>query len=250
MVAPLAQMGAVPVRPRLLDLFCGAGGASVGYERAGFDVVGVDIAPQKNYPFRFWQLDVLTLEPWVLSAFDAIHASPPCQAYSVTRHLTTKEHPDLVADTRHLLSETGLPYVIENVVGAPLIDPVMMCGSSFGLDVRRHRLFETNWLLFVPPCAHGWQTPRFETQISHTRANQRRRKGLATVVSVSGHETNFYRSGVVQVNGYGSAGSGVELWREAMDIDWMTRDELAQAIPPVYTEVIGHQLMAHVRVTA
>src|SRR5262249_42856191 len=132
------------VKPRLLDLFCGAGGAAMGYHRAGFEVVGVDIKPQPNYPFQFVCADALAvlrgeadIDIGRPERIDAIHASPPCQAYSVLKHLSSGDHPDLVAETRTLLQSTGLLYVIENVPGAPLRDPVTICGSSLGLDVRR-----------------------------------------------------------------------------------------------------------------
>jgi DNA (cytosine-5)-methyltransferase 1 len=198
----------------------------MGYHRAGFDVVGVDIRPQPNYPFEFEQADALTFllecgpfRGW----FDAIHASPPCQAHSSMRHMwNAGDHPDLVAATRELLRATGLPYVIENVVGAPLIDPVMICGSSLGLKVRRHRLFETNWPLMAPPCAHGGQ-------------------GVPVGVYGTGGGGQMTR---------GVKARGVAEARTVMDIDWMTLGELAQAIPPAYTELIGHQLLAHVQAVA
>lgn len=136
--------------------------------------------------------------------------------------------------------------MIENVPGAPLLEPVQLCGSSLGLDVRRHRLFESNVALLVPPCQHGWQTPRFDTQISATRAKVRKPR-LARVVSVAGHDTAFYRAGVVHVFWAGGGKGGIDLWRHAMGIDWLGRKELAQAIPPAYTELIGHQLAAAVR---
>ena len=142
-------------KPRLLDLFCGAGGCSVGYYRAGFEVVGVDIVPQPNYPFEFYQADALGFDfdpGW----FHAVHASPPCQAYSSLRGFTTTEYPQLIEYVRELLIQTGLPYVIENVVGAPLINPIRLCGSSFGLKVWRHRLFETSFQIpLLPPCSHS-----------------------------------------------------------------------------------------------
>jgi DNA (cytosine-5)-methyltransferase 1 len=219
------------VRPMLLDLFCGAGGCSVGYQRAGFDVVGVDIEPQPNYPFEFHQHDALPFLRGVAAmrtiAFegrvDAIHASPPCQAHSTLKaRWKDHDHPDLVAATRELLMAAGLPYVIENVEGAPLHEPVTICGSSLGLNVRRHRLFETNWGLMVPPCAHGWQTKRFDVY-EHGKWRK------AATVPVYGH-------GGGKANAHGP---------EAMGIDWMTRAELVQAIPPAYTELIGHQLMQH-----
>ena len=224
-------------KPRLLDLFSGAGGAAAGYADAGFEVVGVDHVAQPHYPFRFYRgdaLDVLTqlvegTASWPHGEFDAIHASPPCQAHStlkaVTRHI---DHPDLVAATRDLLERTGLPYVIENVPGAPLIDPVTLCGSSLGLDVRRHRCFETNWgPPMVPGCAHGQQEPRFDVW----------------------EHGKWRKSPTVPV--YGSGGrKAVEHWASAMDIDWMSRAELAQAIPPAFTELLGHQLMAHLEARA
>lgn len=214
------------MKPRLLDLFCGAGGCSVGYDRAGFEVVGVDSAPQPRYPFEFHQADAMTFP---LEGFDAIHASPPCQAHSSiakqqrTRRPDTYDHPDLVAATRDRLRATGLPFVIENVLGAPLENPVLLCGSSFGLNVRRHRLFEVHgFALMALPCAHHWQTPRF-------RSLDKRRGGeLASVVGVHGHQ-NY-------------AGER-ELREWAMDISWMSPYELAQAIPPAYTEHIGAYLL-------
>lgn len=154
-------------RPRLLDLFCCAGGAGMGYYRAGFDVVGVDIAPQPHYPFAFHQADALDFLAEHGHEFDAIHASPPCQLYSTTKyaHEDNGTHPDLLAPTRQALIECGIPYVIENVEGAPLIDPLTLCGSEFGLrapDVdglplalRRHRLFESSvWLMGAGGCFH------------------------------------------------------------------------------------------------
>ncbi len=145
------------MRPRLLDACCCQGGASKGYHDAGFDVVGVDIDPQPRYPFEFHRADVLEVlracdpYPEVLGwRFDAIHASPPCQAHSGTQRIQQNDHPDLIGEMRELLERTGLPYVIENVPGAPLRDPVELCGEMFGLRTYRHRLFETNWPLTVP----------------------------------------------------------------------------------------------------
>ena len=144
------------MKPRLLDLFCGAGGAAMGYHRAGFEVVGVDINPQPHYPFEFIQGDAVevALDAWRL--FDAIHASPPCQAYSWSaKRWAEVERAELVAPTRSLLADIGRPYVIENVVGAPLIDPITLCGEMFGLEVIRHRLFESNqWLMSMPHRKH------------------------------------------------------------------------------------------------
>lgn len=219
-------------RPRILDLFSGAGGAAAGYHRAGFDVVGVDIRAQPRYPFEFVQADALAYVAEHGHEFDAIHASPPCQAYSTTRHLTRatnrerESYDDLVEPTRRLLTTAGRPYIIENVVGAPLIDPVQLCGSSFGLPLRRHRLFESSIVLLVPPCAH---------------------KQLPKVWPTSLGSPAFRRVGQLTryVGVYGSThGRGEHArWKAAMGIDWMARRELTQAIPPVYTELLGGQLI-------
>lgn len=205
---------------RLLDAFCGAGGCSVGYSRAGFDVVGVDINPQPNYPFEFRQGDALEFIAAHGHEFDVIHASPPCQAYSVLKHLTTKDSPELVEEVRDLLFATGKPFVIENVPGAPLDNPLVLCGSMFGLPLIRHRLFECRPALWFPPgpcqCKHLY---------THAGNGVSSFGNGATAISVAGHN---YR-----------ADDG----RLAMGIDWMTRSELSQAIPPAYTEYIGRQLL-------
>lgn len=138
------------MKPRCIDLFCCAGGSSKGYARAGFDVVGVDIEPQPNYPFPFIRADVTELDPRFLATFDFIAASPPCQRYSNAQRLMGNRHPDLVAPTRALLKAAKRPYAIENVVGAPLIDPVELCGAMFGLRVYRHRLFEYSFSVKAP----------------------------------------------------------------------------------------------------
>jgi DNA (cytosine-5)-methyltransferase 1 len=207
-------------RPRLLDLFCGAGGAAMGYHRAGFDVTGVDIAPQPHYPFKFHRGDAMT---WPLDGYDAIHASPPCQAYSAATQMHDRtRHPDLVDAVRDRLAGAGVPYVIENVAGSPLRNWAQVCGSGLGMvRIRRHRWFESNVMLLGVPCAHG----------------QNRR-----VMSVTGHGEN---------GGDGKVGPG---WLTvdrvaAMGIDWMTRDEMSLAIPPAYTEHIGTQLLAYIEVT-
>jgi DNA (cytosine-5)-methyltransferase 1 len=169
------------VRPRILDLFCGAGGAGMGYHRAGFDVVGVDLAPQPHYPFEFSQSDALAWLDYPLTLglrFDAIHASPPCQAYSAMsacRPGLADQYPDLVAPTRELLEATGLPYVIENVPRAPLRDPVTLCGHMFGLPLYRHRLFEANFPIDQPehPARHpGEQSGPLEARNDHQRQRQ------------------------------------------------------------------------------
>jgi DNA (cytosine-5)-methyltransferase 1 len=210
----------------LLDLFCGAGGCSVGYYRAGFNVVGVDLTFQKNYPFKFHQADAMT---YPLEDFDAIHASPPCQAYSNVSGRSKKAggtaYLDLVEPIRQRLLASRRPFVIENVVGAPLVRPFQLCGSSFGLNVRRHRLFEPFGFEvgLVPPCAHHWQRPRFRS-LDSQRAGK-----LACVIGVHGH-----------LNYPGES----ELRKLAMGIDWMTTHELSQAIPPAYTFFIGRRLIA------
>lgn len=238
--------------PRLLDLFCGAGGAAMGYHRAGFEVVGVDIRPQPNYPFPFIQedaLEVLQDPGWLRGEyddkdrFDAVHASPPCQAHSTIGKQVRRlrpgqyEHPDLVAPTRELLQAAGLPYVIENVMGAPLRNPIMLCGSSFGLNVRRHRLFETSFSVMSMPCAHHWQLPRFRS------LDKRRNNLMSTVPNHGGGQV----ASVVGVHGHINYSGERDLREWAMGVDWMTPYELTQAIPPAYTEFIGTQLVAYLK---
>lgn len=206
--------------PRLLDLFCGAGGASMGYHLAGWDVVGVDISPQKRYPFEFHQGDAMTFP---LEGFDAIHASPPCLRFTALKDMwNAKAHPDLLTPTRERLRAVGTPYVIENVPGAPMAKDLMLCGTMFGLgtrdaELRRHRLFESCCLRPSLICHHG----------RHPR-----------VIGVyGGHGRDRRRT--VNTQDY-----SVEERREAMGIDWMTGTELSQAIPPAYTAWIGTQLLA------
>ena len=211
------------MKPRLLDLFCGAGGCSVGYSRAGFDVVGVDLKPQPNYPYEFHQGDALALTPWVVENFDAIHASPPCQAFSLasTFHPGTQaKHDDLVDATRTLLERSGLPWVMENVEGSPLRRDLVLCGEMFGLRVHRHRVFETGGGFYALQPRHQ---PHLLEGALH---NCDIREGVAR--QVAGNYANH------------------EDASDAMGIDWMTRKELSQAIPPAYTEFIGEQLMQHV----
>jgi DNA (cytosine-5)-methyltransferase 1 len=196
---------------RALDLFCGAGGASMGLHRAGFEVTGVDIAPQPRYPFAFVQGDALAAE---IGGFDFVWASPPCQRYSMySRNLGTAESfPDLVAVVRSKLVASGLPYVIENVVGAPLVATFVLCGTMFGLKVLRHRLFETSWPMnqLLPPCSHRGD----EIPVYGNGTPQWHRQRLGRNIHVAEQRT-------------------------AMDIDWMTRDEITQAIPPAYSEFLG-----------
>ena len=204
-------------RPRLLDLFCGAGGCAVGYHRAGFDVVGVDVKPQPRFPFEFIQADAFDYLEALMGLsrfgtdipFAAIHASPPCQAYSraTAWRGDRDKHPDLIAQTREGLSWFGVPYAIENVQEARhlLRGGFMLCGSSFGLPFRRHRWFELSVPVgeLVSPCQH--------------------RKGDYS-----------FDHGVKQAEA---------VYRDAMECDWMTVHESRQAIPPAYTEFIGRQLL-------
>jgi DNA (cytosine-5)-methyltransferase 1 len=225
-------------RPLLYDVFSGAGGASVGYSRAGFDVVGIDHKPQKNYPFKFIQMDAFAffaaVERGDFPQPGAWHCSPPCQAYSSLQAIWQNDHPDLVAATRAALKATGRAYVIENVVGSPLLTPTLLCGTMFRLGLagrrgylRRHRLFESGPSPFLPllttPCNHP--------------------NGVRSV-GVYGH------TGGSTKRGSGNHFWYVPDWKEAMGIDWMTRDELAQAIPPAYTSWVGSQLMLAIRARA
>jgi DNA (cytosine-5)-methyltransferase 1 len=215
------------MKPRLLDLFCCAGGVATGYSRAGFEVVGVDIDPQPHFPFEFIQADALTLPKAFMASFDAIHASPPCQSYSdlAKRNGNAHEWPRLIEPVREMLIKTGKPYVIENVSGAPMLNPVVLCGTMFkGLRVLRHRLFEANFLILTPP--HG------KHPICHTFDKRKSQYG----------KTNDMID-FVSVNGGGNC--TIAAARDAMGIDWMTKDELNEAIPPAYTEFIGKQLIKY-----
>lgn len=196
----------------------------MGYHRAGFDVVGVDIKAQKHYPFEFHQADALEYLAEHGPEFDVIHASPPCQAFSALKSMwNSRKHPDLIAPTREALRACGKPYIIENVPGAPLIAPFMLCGTMFGLGVgiaelRRHRLFEASFPVGLQtPCAHRL----FRQVIGVYGGHGRDRRRKANTQDFSTRQR-----------------------REAMGIDWMTGTELSQAIPPAYTEWIGKQLMA------
>jgi DNA (cytosine-5)-methyltransferase 1 len=223
-------------KPRLLDLFCCAGGAAVGYERAGFDVYGVDLSPQPNYPFKFVQGDAIqVLEKWGWW-FDAVHASPPCQRYSAgTRAVDRERHPDLVAPTRNALVELGKPWVIENVVGAPLRDPVMLCGRQFDLTATdtdgvelhldRHRMFETPWNLKAPKTCLPHDR---SLQVAGSYGGARRDKDEARFVRKGGYVPSF------------------SIQQQLLGIEWMKEKEMYQALPPAYTEYIGKQLIQYV----
>lgn len=231
-------------RLKVLDLFCKAGGCSRGYEMAGFEPTGVDIEPQKRYPYEFIQADALEVlkDHDFLDKFAFIHASPPCQCYSVTKHLSNGKHPDLVGPVRELLLATGKSYVIENVVGAPLVHPVRLCGSSFGLDLRRHRLFESDLFLRGSQCKHGWQTPRFPG-CSGWSGDRTKPSTVIQVCGRGGRRIAAVKRSALVIADSDYTVMNVDAWRRAMEIDWMTRDELAQAIPPAYTRFLGEQIL-------
>ena len=218
----------------VLDLFCGAGGASKGYVDAGFDVVGVDIAPQRNYPFNFVQKDAikeldhlvwLKNKGWKI-IFDLIHASPPCQRYSkmaACRPGLQEKYPDLIEEVRSRLKFIGIPYIIENVPQAPLENPVNLCGSQFNryaewpgwgkVVLRRHRHFESSLDLRESDVPHDHKT---------------------YAVTVAGHSP--------KKSGNNRHGTGyVAVAREIMGTEWMTREEMAESVPPCYTEFLGRQ---------
>lgn len=210
------------MKPLLIDLYCGAGGASVGYHRAGFDVIGVDHRPMPRYPYPFIQADALDwLATADLTGVSAIHASPPCQAYSQSTlgfRNAGKVYPDLLGPTREALKRTGLPWVVENVPGAPMRPDVVLCGCMFALPgLKRQRWFELSWAPFELrlPCSH--------------------REPIVTVIGHGPNQHSAYR----HVPGH----QWTALKHAAMGIDWMNRDELAQAIPPAYTEHIGIMLL-------
>jgi DNA (cytosine-5)-methyltransferase 1 len=194
----------------------------MGYQQAGFEVTGIDIKKQKRYPFEFIQADALEVMKDLnyLRSFDVITASPPCQTHSITQHLRNAQGKstdkiDLIPQTREALVLSGKPYVIENVKGAPLIDPIQLCGSSFGLKVRRHRIFESNLELIGSTCDHKAQ----------------------------GRPVGVYGSMRDEIPKGGKTATSIEEAREAMGINWMLWGDLVEAIPPVYTEFIGKQLM-------
>lgn len=207
---------------RALDLFCCAGGAAMGLHRAGYDVVGVDIRPQRNYPFAFVQADALQ-PPFDLCYFDLIWASPPCQAFSVASRNNIragKIYPNLIPQTRAMLQASGRLWIMENVPGAPLRSDVMLCGSMFGLPLVRHRIFETNFreLIMTPPCQHA--------EHPVTVCGSGTPSGVRARRTAAGLKDNTSREK-----------------REAMGIDWTTREELSQAVPPAYSEFLGRRLM-------
>lgn len=215
---------------RILDLYCCAGGAGVGYAQAGFEVVGIDKDEQPEYPFTFIKGDALKLGAEMAKDFDAIHASPPCQhftKYNNCRKNLKEKYEDLIEPTRQMLIESGKPYVIENVVGAPLLDPITLCGSMFGLDIRRHRLFESNIFIMQPECNHKmWEPNRFPGGRSRERGNAR-----------------TLCRGTIEI---GRWNIPIATQQKGMGIDWINDlRKLSEAIPPTYTKHIGEQLLSH-----
>jgi DNA (cytosine-5)-methyltransferase 1 len=209
---------------KLLDLFCGAGGASTGYALAGFEVTGIDVKHGKRYPFKYIKGDVLTYiaDLDFLRSFDVIHASPPCQTHSITQHLRNAQGKstskvDLIPQTRTALIAAGKPYIIENVPGSPLINPVLLCGSAFGLGVRRHRLFESNVAIRGTTCNHKEQ----------------------------GRPVGIYGSMRDEIPKGGKTAETMEQALNAMGITNMIWSELVEAIPPAYTKDLGIQLRQH-----
>jgi DNA (cytosine-5)-methyltransferase 1 len=233
------KRGVFALRPRLLDLFCGAGGASMGYHNAGWDVVGVDLRPQPSYPFQFVQDDVLhVFENWAsfencFGPFDAVHASCPCQRWSMNTPVSgdPMSHPDLITPTREFFLKLGLPYVIENVVRAPLRKPVLMCGAERGLRLgkyvlRRHRIFEANWSLWSRGCGCY--------------------RGDGITLGVYGGGTSDKARNPNTKGGRPYKGRGDER-KMIMGMPWCrTIAEVNEAIPPAYTEWIGAQLLASI----
>lgn len=208
--------------PILLDLYCGSGGAAMGYWQAGFMVIGVDHVAQREYPFPFYMADALEFLDWAGDVFDCYHASPPCQTHSITKRRVPPRnrthHVDWLPETRKRFQAlgAGVPWVIENVVGAPLESPIVLCGTMFGLNTYRHRLFESNIQLQLPDAPH----------LSH------RWKSARLGQRAKAHEFGQY------VGNF----PGVREAQDDLGAYWMTRSGIAQCIPPAYTHHIGRQL--------
>lgn len=217
------------MKPLLIDLYCGAGGASEGYHRAGWRIIGVDIKPQPRYPFEFIRADALMFD---LSAADAVHASPPCQFATLLKHAPGgRDHPNLIPATRERLLGAGVPYVIENVEPARawLRDPILLCGTMFGLkaqgcELRRHRLFQCSFPISPPACAHT-DGPVIGVYGGHARRRAAKHGGRGTKdVWIGGHSAAC---------------------AEAMDMEGCTLNEMSEAIPPPYTEFIGRAMLKY-----
>lgn len=226
--SPSGSAGSNPVSGTLkaIDLFCGAGGAGKGLQLAGFDVTGVDIDPQPNYPFAFIQADAFSVD---LSKYDFVWASPPCQHYCIgtrtNKHGDPGKYPDLIDKTREFLTKSGKPYIIENVEGAAkwMRSPIRLCGEMFGLRVIRHRLFESNMVLRSP------------------EHKKHRRPVKGTKKDGQPIQRSWYQC--VAGHGGNSMSFKAEDWREAMGIDWMSKEELVEAIPPAYSKYLGEQVI-------
>lgn len=217
---------------KILDLYCCAGGAAVGYAQAGFKVVGIDRDEQPEYPFTFIKGDALGLGAEMANEFDAIHASPPCQhftKYNNCRKNLKYKYEDLIELIRIMLIESGKPYIIENVVGSPLLAPITLCGSMFGLDIRRHRLFESNILLMQAECNHKiWNPNRFPGGRSRERGNAR-----------------MLCRGTIEI---GRWNIPIATQQKGMGINWINDlRKLSEAIPPAYTNFLGLQLLSFLK---
>ncbi|MFJ2906268.1 SAM-dependent methyltransferase [Streptomyces sp. NPDC087212] len=215
---PIRRVGP---RPLLLDLFCCQGGAARGYADAGFDVVGVDLAPQPRYPYRFVQADAVAFVREHGAGFDFIHASPPCQHDSDCQRIQGNSHPDLIAPTRAALEASGRPWVIENVRGAlpKLREPVLLCGPMLGVETYRHRYFETGGGITLPQPEHP----------AHTVPQAKMGRPVPP---------GWYGQFVGNF-------SGVALARRVLGVEWMNRDGIRECIPPAYTEHIGRAALTH-----
>lgn len=201
---------------KLLDLFCCQGGAAKGYKNIGFDVTGVDIFDQPRYPYNFINDDAINYLINHHQEYDCFHASPPCQTFSCTKNLHSKTHKNLIPEVREVLLKIGKPYVIENVIHAPLINPILLCGTMFKLKVFRHRKFESNFYI---------QQPKHYKHLGKTKNSI---TGITTdgeYISVAGH---------IFI---------VDDAKKAMGIDWMTAKGLSQALPPLYAEYVGFYMM-------
>lgn len=240
---PRINLANLAHKPRLLDLFCGEGGAGEGYARAGFQVTGVDITDHsKRYPHTFIQADVLDLDPEWVASFDAIHASPPCQSFSQTSALHTKEYPDLLEPVRTMLQTAAKPYVIENVPRAPLHDPTVLCGTMFPeLRVIRHRLFETNWTLRAPgPCIKPHPNCYMHTRHGVVPKKELR-EATRSMFDIPREPVGDPWTGYVTV--VTSLSPPADAARDAMGMPWASLNGCIEAIPPAYTEWIGREMI-------
>jgi len=208
---------------KALDLFCGAGGISMGLHLAGFEVTGVDLSPQPHYPFTFLQGDALEAD---LTGYDLVCASPPCQRHSCLQHRTGLDYECFIERTRQKLKAWGGSYIIENVVGAPLINPVRLCGSAFGIGVRRHRIFESNRPIVGVTCRHDLQPEPLDVTGTGSRRKGDRMDGKG---------------------GNSRKPRNLQEARDAMGMQWAPRIGISQAIPPAFSEYLGLQIIDMLR---